>query len=224
MVKLYCDSGDLKQMSAIATQVSGFTSNPTLMRKAGVTDYLAFAREAVLLGKPISFEVFADDYEEMYRQAHVLAELGEQVYVKIPVVNTRGLSQGKLIGKLCREGVNVNATAVFTINQVITLARVMNKGPAIVSIFAGRIADTGLSPSLLVRRARHLCYGNIDILWASTRQLYSIQEAEQAGADIITIAPDMLAKMGLFGKDLRKYSRETVQMFYDDAKASGYVL
>jgi len=224
MVKIYADGASLDEMKSLAPKLDGFTTNPSLMRKAGVTDYLAFCRAASALGKPISFEVFADEFADMKRQARILAALGPNVYVKIPITNTTGQSSAELIAQLSAQGIRLNITAVFTQNQVQAAAAALTGTPAIISIFAGRIADTGKDPKAICRFARNHCSPHVEILWASTRELINIQQAEACGCDIITVPNDILRKMPLFTKDLTEYSLETVRMFHDDALASGYVL
>ncbi len=224
MVKIYADGANLDEMKSLAPKVDGFTTNPSLMRKAGVTDYLAFCRAAAALGKPISFEVFADEFAEMKRQARLLAALGSNVYVKIPITNTRGESSAGLITQLSAQGIKVNVTAVFTMNQVQTVEGALTSTPAIISIFSGRIADTGIDPKVACRFARKICRPETEVLWASTRELINIKQAEACGCDIITVPNDILRKMPLFAKDLAEYSLETVRMFHDDAKASGFTL
>ena len=226
MVKIFCDSADLKQMLAMRSCVQGYTTNPALMRKAGVTDYRAFAHEVVaaIPDLPVSFEVFADEMNEMERQAREIASWGENVYVKIPVTNTLGESTAQLINTLSGDGVKLNVTAIFTFAQIETVARSLYAAtPAIMSIFAGRIADTGTCPDPFFIKARHVKRAQTEILWASTRELYNIREAENL-CDIITVTPDMLAKMHLFKHDLAAYSLETVQMFFNDAQIAGYQL
>lgn len=225
MVKIYSDGADLEQMRAIYDRVDGYTTNPTLMRKAGVTDYEHFAKAALeIIDKPISFEVFSDDFDDMERQARIISGWGKNVYVKIPITNTKGHSSEYLIKELSKSGVKVNVTAVFTREQIRGICTVLNAAPAIVSIFAGRMADTGVDPMTLCRQAKSLLLMNVEVLWASTRELLNIKQAEEAGCDIITVSPDLLKKLDLFGKDLTQYSLETVQMFYNDAKAAGYQL
>jgi len=232
-IKIFADGANLAEIEELAadSRISGFTTNPTLMRKAGVKNYEAFCRGALeLIGdKPISFEVFADDHEAMYRQAHTLAEWGENVYVKIPVTNSKGHNSLRVINSLNREGINVNVTAVFTAKQVAEIGRALNDSgySAIISIFAGRIADTGRDPFHAMQHhvagLAMLC-PHVEVLWASPRQVLDVYEAERAGCHIITVTKAILDKMSLFVKDLEDYSLETVRMFHDDAKASGYKL
>ena len=227
MVKLFLDSASRIEMALLKERVQGFTTNPSLMRKAGVDHYLTWA-EYVIRTYPnhyISFEVISDDFNEMGEQAEKLSRLGGNVYVKIPVVNTKSESSGHLIKRLTKAGIKVNVTAVFTKAQIDAVIRVLDKNtPSIISIFAGRIADTGIDPSYTVSYASEQThpYRNIEVLWASTRQVFDVHFP--AGADIITVSADILKRMELEGKNLKEYSRETVQQFYDDAKAAGYTL
>jgi len=228
-VKLFADGASLGDIAALAKcdHIAGFTTNPTLMRKAGVTAYLDFVRTAIgyACGKPISFEVFADDEYHMALQAERLTQLGSQVYVKIPVTNTQGSSMIPLMRRLSLSGVKVNATAVMTrwqIHEIVAALR--DLAPSIVSVFAGRIADTGRDPSPTIATAivdSRIC-SNVQVLWASTRELYNIIQADELGCDIITVPGDILKKLPMLGKDLDGLSRETVQMFYDDAVQAGY--
>ena len=208
-------------MQKHASQVEGFTTNPTLARAAGVSEYTAFANQALLAsqGKPISFEVFADELVEMERQARVIHSWGDNVYVKIPCTLTNGRSTGLLVSKLSRRGIKVNVTAVMTFDQISEMARFLWVGtPAIVSIFCGRIADTGRDPVPFITKALQQKHDKTQILWASTRELLNIKQADAAGADIITVSPALLAKTALFGKDLGEYSLETVKQFHKDGK------
>jgi transaldolase len=209
--------------------VSGYTTNPTLMRKAGITDYKQFALQviAAIPDMPISFEVFSDDFETMEREAREIASWGGDTYVKIPITNTRGESAGPLISKLSKEGFSLNVTAMLTLDQVDTVAAAASPSSrTIVSVFAGRVADTGVDPvpvmTEAVRRLRAL--PKAELLWASPREVLNIAQAEACGCHIITATPDIIAKLPLTGKDLRQYSLETVKMFYDDARAAGYKL
>jgi transaldolase len=209
--------------------VQGFTTNPTLMRQAGVVDYVAFASEvlAEIRDVPISFEVFADEFGEMERQARLITSWGENVYVKVPVTNTRGDSSRGIVTALSREGVKLNVTALLTVAQVREVVGFLSPStPAIISVFAGRIADTGRDPVPImteaVRIARALPLAQV--LWASPREVLNVYQAEQCGCHIVTATPAVLQKLKLRGKDLTELSRETVQMFYDDARQSGYSL
>jgi transaldolase len=231
-IKIFADGASVTSMLEAARdpRIAGFTTNPTLMRKAGVADYRAFARE-VLAGirdKPISFEVFADDTAGMRRQAREIAAWGANVYVKVPVTNTRGAPSTDLIKELAADGVKLNVTALCTLDQVRAVARALAGGaPSVISVFAGRIADTGRDPIPLMREALGICRAadrRIQLLWASPRELLNIVQAAEMGCDIITVTPDLLAKLALYGKDLGTFSLETVQMFYRDAQAAGYKL
>ncbi|MBX4200303.1 transaldolase [Candidatus Parcubacteria bacterium] len=230
-IKLFADGADLRGIEEMARdpRIQGFTTNPTLMRKAGVKDYKAFALEALALvgGKPISFEVFADDFPEMERQAREIASWGENVYVKIPVTNTRGIFSGLTVGILSRAGVKVNVTAVLTLGQVLRVMDNLNPNTrAVVSVFAGRIADTGLDPVPVMQDALGILHERplAELLWASPRELLNVIQADSIGCHIITATNDVLKKLSLVGKDLTEYSRETVQMFYDDARAAEYTI
>lgn len=228
-VKLFCDGADFDSILRYCAYpwIRGFTTNPTLMRKAGITDYEAFARK--LLGavpdRPVSLEVFADDVEGMEAQARAIAGWGRNVNVKIPVTNQAGEFMGPLIRRLSAAGVNVNVTAILTIDQVERVAEAINPAtPAIISVFAGRIADTGVDPVPTMRRSREVLRRcpKAELLWASPRELLNVFQAEDAGCHIITVPPEILQKLGLVGKDLAAYSLETVSMFYGDAKAAAY--
>lgn len=230
-IKIFADGADIAGMKAMAAKpwIDGFTTNPTLMRKVGIADYKAFAREAIraLPGRPISFEVFADEFDEMETQAREIATWGPAVNVKIPITNTRGESSVPLCAKLARAGVVLNVTAIFTLDQVRALAAALDPSvPAIVSVFAGRIADTGVDPLPHMRECRALL-GNLpkaELLWASPREALNLVHAEQSGCHIITMTNDLLAKVEGFGKDLGQFSLETVQMFRKDAVAAGYTI
>jgi transaldolase len=231
-IKIFADGASLPALIEAARNpgISGFTTNPTLMRKAGVTDYRAFAKEALaaIRDKPISFEVFADDFAEMRRQAVDIATWGDNVYVKIPITTTRRESCVGLVNELSHSGVKLNVTAICTLEQVSQTAHALRGGsPSVVSVFAGRIADTGRDPIPLMREALALCRAadlRIELLWASPREVLNIVQAADVGCDIITVTPDLLKKLELFGKDLADFSLETVEMFYRDAKAAGYEL
>jgi transaldolase len=226
-IKIYADGSDPEEMVSVIDTVSGFTTNPTLMRKAGIVDYEAFARKVLRLipNHPISFEVFADEIPEMERQAKRLASYGENVYVKIPITNTKGVSTGALISRLLSQGIKVNVTAVFTIGQIAEVCEhLYYSTPAILSIFAGRIADTGIDPKRTVKQALELVPSNVEVLWASCREVYNIYEAEAVGCHIVTVPNNLIKKLSLFGKSLEEFSVETVKMFYDDAQSSGFTL
>jgi transaldolase len=231
-IKLFADGADLQSIIKLSkeSQIKGFTTNPTLMRKAGVQDYTAFAKEAlsVIKDKPISFEVFSDELNEMEEQARKIASWGDNVYVKIPITNTKSESTFPIIKSLSHSGVKVNVTGVFTLDQTAKAAgALMGGSPSVISIFAGRIADTGRNPSPIMKNALDMCVKmepNIELLWASPRELYNIIEADQVGCHIITVAHDILNKLNLLDKNLTLFSLETVQMFYNDAKKAGYTL
>ena len=230
-IAIYADGADVRDMVAARDGglVKGFTTNPTLMRKSGVSDYESFAREALAStgGMPISFEVFADDFAEMERQALLIATWGEAVFVKIPVTNTKGESSVELIRRLSSAGVKLNVTAILTLDQVREVVDALDPDtPAIVSVFAGRIADTGRDPIPLMREAKAICRARpkADLLWASPRELLNIFQAEECGCDIITCTNEILKKLSMVGKPLDELSLDTVKMFYNDAAAAGYTL
>jgi transaldolase len=230
-IRLFSDGADLASILEMAAKpwIQGFTTNPTLMRKAGVQDYEAFARTlvAVVPDRPISLEVFAEDEAEMERQAMTLASWGANINVKIPVTNRAGVFLGPLIRRLAQAGVALNVTAILTLDQVEHVAEALPpEAPAIISVFAGRIADTGIDPVPLMAWAKVLLRERprAQLLWASPREVLNIFQAEQAGCDIITVPPEILRKLDLVGKDLAAYSRETVEMFHRDAHAAAYTI
>ncbi|HVR64452.1 MAG TPA: transaldolase [Polyangia bacterium] len=231
-IKIFADGASLPDLTALAgnARIAGFTTNPTLMRKAGVRDYRAFAREVLqhITEKPISFEVFADEFAEMNRQAREIATWGGNVYVKIPVTNTRRESAAALVKALAADGVKLNVTAICTLAQVREVAQALAGGaPSVVSVFAGRVADTGRDPVPLMREALQICRDrdqSIELLWASPRELLNIVQAAEVGCDIITVTPDLLKKLELVGKDLGEFSLDTVKMFHRDAQDAGYKL
>ncbi len=230
-VKIYADGADRSAMLEMYAnpQIAGFTTNPTLMRKSGVIDYRAFAREILELipDRPISFEVFADDFPEMERQAAEIASWGANVLVKVPITNTRGESSARLLRRLSRAGIRVNVTALLTLEQVRKACECLTDGPlAKISVFAGRIADTGHDPVPLMAAAVELLrpYPNLQLIWASPRELLNIFQADAIGCHIITATSDILRKLDLIGKDLNEYSLDTVKMFYEDARKAGYQL
>ncbi|HET8796370.1 MAG TPA: transaldolase [Thermoanaerobaculia bacterium] len=230
-IAIYSDGADVRDMVAArdAGLVKGFTTNPTLMRKVGITDYEAFAKEALAAtaGMPISFEVFADEFDEMERQAKLIATWGEAVFVKIPITNTKGASSIPLIRRLSAAGVKLNVTAILTLEQVREVVDALDPAtPAIVSVFAGRIADTGRDPVPLMREAAQICAARpkAELLWASPRELLNIFQAEEVGCRIITVTSDILKKLSMVGKPLDELSLDTVKMFYNDAAAAGYRL
>lgn len=228
-VKIFSDGADIEQMkeSYKSGIVKGFTTNPTLMRKANVSDYKAFAKEAVkaIPDLPISFEVFSDDFDIMEKEALEIASWGKNVNIKIPITNTKGVSSVPLIKKLSSQGLFLNITAILTVEQVKQVSEAISKSSkTIVSVFAGRIADTGRDPKPIMKQAKEILSKNENayLLWASSRELLNIFEAEECGCDIITVTPDILKKLHLIGKDLTELSLETVQMFYKDAQSAGY--
>ncbi len=230
-VRLFQDGADLGSMRRAYAEglVQGFTTNPTLMRKAGVTDYEAFAREAItsIPDVPISFEVFSDTLQDMEREARQIASWGGTTYIKIPISDTRGDSTAPLIRKLSSEGLALNITALLTLEQVREAAAALSPdSPSIVSVFAGRIADTGIDPLPVMREAVRILepLPRAELLWASPREVLNVFQADECGCHIITATADILSKLSLTGKDLREYSLETVRMFYADAQAAGYKL
>jgi len=230
-VKIFADGADLAGMLEMYRKpfIRGFTTNPTLMRKAGITDYRAFAREVVraIPDRPISFEVFSDEFEEMERQARWIGAWGHNVNVKIPVTNTRGESSAPLVRRLSASGVVLNVTALFSLAQVREVVEALDPAtPAYVSVFAGRIADTGRDPVPHMREAKALLASRplAQLIWASPREVLNLVHADQAGCDIITVTNDLLAKLPGFGKDLGQFSLETVKMFRDDAVKAGFRL
>jgi transaldolase len=230
-IKIFADGADLSSMVALSRlpHIKGLTTNPTLMRQAGVVDYKAFAADvlAAVPDKPISFEVFADDHTEITRQARMIASWADNVYVKVPVTTTDGTSSNPMISELSGEGVKLNVTALMTPHQVETVASALQPGvPAIISVFAGRVADTGRDPVPLMEECVELLQHcqDIELIWASPRELLNIFQADAIGCDIITVTSDLLKKLELVGKDLDAFSLETVQMFHRDATAAGFQL
>ncbi len=228
-IKIYADGADKNSMLEMYQNpmIKGFTTNPTLMRKAGITDYKAFAFDILshIPDRSISFEVFADDFDEMEEQASEIASWGNNVMVKIPVTNTKGESAGPLIQKLSARGIPLNVTAILTLDQVKEVASCLSPNtPAIVSVFAGRIADTGVDPVPLMKKAMEYLKDlpKAELLWASPRELLNVFQANEIGCQIITATNDVLSKLKLVGKDLSEYSLDTVKMFYKDAQAAGY--
>ncbi len=230
-VKIFADAADRDGMLELSrvSYIRGFTTNPTLMRKAGVTDYRRFAREvlAAIPDRPISFEVVSDDFDVMERQAGEIANWGTNVYVKIPVTNTRGESSCALVRRLSHSGVKVNVTALLTLDQVRDVIDAVAGGaPSCVSVFAGRIADTGIDPTSVMRDALEVLRQapQAELIWASPRELLNIFQADEIGCHIITVTQDILRKLPLVGRDLRDYSLDTVRMFHDDASQAGLSL
>ncbi|MBC5809800.1 MAG: transaldolase [Candidatus Eremiobacteraeota bacterium] len=230
-VKIFADGADKDAIVALARNplVKGFTTNPTLMRKAGITDYEGFARDlvAAIPDYPISFEVFADEAPEMLSQARKIATWGGNVYVKIPVTNTKRETTSPVVRELTREGVKLNVTALMTADQVREVCAALSGGAAAcVSVFAGRVADTGRDPLPIMRESLDViaCHPGVELIWASPRELLNIFQADEIGTHIITVTHDVLGKLGLVGKDLDDYSLDTVKMFADDASKAGFEL
>ncbi len=227
--KIYGDGAELDGMLALYRQpyIKGFTTNPTLMRKAGITNYASFARQVLeaIPDRPISFEVFSDEFAEMEQHAREIATWGKHVYVKIPVTNTRREPAYDLIHRLAHAGVKVNVTALMTLAQVRLVVTALRGGaPSNVSVFAGRVADTGRDPVPMMAEAVDILRAepNAELIWASPRELLNVFQADEIGCHIITVTSDILKKLSLVGKDLDDYSLETVKMFYDDARAARF--
>ena len=230
-VEIFADGADLDGIRKLAQNplIKGFTTNPTLMRKVGISNYAAFAKDMldVIVGAPVSFEVFADEFDEMEAQALEIASWGDNVYVKIPITNSRGNTSVPLVERLSAQKVQVNVTAMMTLHQVRHVAEALHaETPAVVSVFAGRIADTGVDPVPLMREAVGILESRpvAKLLWASPRELLNIFHADDVGCHIITVTHDLLDKLKGVGKDLDQFSLETVQMFYNDASAAGYTI
>ena len=230
-VKIFADGADLDGIRAMYAKpwIKGFTTNPTLMRKAGVADYKSFASEVLreVPDRPVSFEVFADEFDEMESQALEIASWGPNVNVKIPVTNTKRQFAGPLIRRLSEAGVQLNVTAVMTLEQVKAVTEALSVDtPAIISVFAGRIADTGVDPMPVMREAIRIMETKpkAELIWASPRELLNIIQANEVGCHIITATNDILNKLSLLGKDHAAYSLDTVEMFYRDASAAGYTI
>jgi transaldolase len=230
-VKLFADGAEKKSILELYADpaIKGFTTNPTLMRKAGISDYEAFARDilSAIVDRPISFEVFADEPGEMERQARLINSWGPNVYVKIPVTNTRRESCNPLIHKLSADGIKLNVTAILTMPQVAGVVEALAGGaPSYVSVFAGRIADTGVDPLPVMAEAVDMLrpHPQMELIWASPREVLNVFQADCIGCHIITATPDILKKLALAGKNLDDYSLDTVRMFADDAMKSGFTL
>jgi transaldolase len=230
-IKIFADGADEKAFVELAANpmIKGYTTNPTLMRAAGVSDYEAFARRVlqVVTEAPISFEVFADDSDEMERQARKITTWGKNVYVKIPITNTRGDSSAGVMNRLAGDGIRLNITGMLTVDQVRTSSACLAGGPqCIISVFAGRIADTGVDPIPLMCEALDVLqpHPNLELLWASPRELLNIVQADAIGCHIITVTNDLLKKLPILGRDLADYSLDTVRMFHRDAAAAGFEL
>ena len=230
-VKIFADGADRAGILEMYRNplISGFTTNPTLMRKAGIVDYVAFAREilSAIPDRPLSFEVFSDDFDDMERQARLIASWGKNVYVKIPITNTKGQSSVGLLQKLSHAGIRVNVTAMMTEEQVAAILPAIRNGPgAYVSIFAGRLADSGRDPVPIMKRVVGMLapYKQLELIWASPREVLNLVQADEIGCQIITMTNDLIKKIPLLGKDPAVYSLETVRMFYDDAAKAGFKL
>jgi transaldolase len=230
-IKIFADGADLDGMVSLAREphIQGFTTNPTLMNEVGVKDFEAFARDVLgaIPDKPISFEVFADDFDEMERQALKICDWGPNVYVKIPVTNTRGETSAALISRVSEQGVKLNVTALLTPEQVNRVVEALSAGPqAIISVFAGRIADTGVDPVPLMQESLEIIrpYAGVELLWASPREVLNIVQADQIGCHIVTVTHDLLKKLGTLGKDLTDFSLDTVKMFHRDGQAAGFAI
>jgi transaldolase len=230
-VRVFADGADMASVRKLAADplIAGFTTNPTLMRAAGVEDYEQFAHEFLdtVSDRPISFEVFSDDFADMERQALKISSWGDNVFVKIPITNTEGASSLDLVRRLTNEGVQLNITALMTNAQVDATAEALEGGTsAFVSVFAGRIADTGREPEPIMVAALDTLrpLAGVELIWASPREVLNIFQADRIGCDVITVTPDLLAKLGLAGKDLDEFSLDTVRMFHRDASTAGYAL
>jgi len=228
-IKIFADGADLVSIEKLNMDqnISGFTTNPSLMKKAGVTDYKKFCQDVLKItkDKPVSFEIFSDDLDQMYDQANEIASWGKSIFVKIPITNSKGEKTSGLIKKLLENKVKCNVTAILTIQQVKEIYEISNfETEVIISIFAGRIADTGIDPIPMMTEAVNICKTkkNIEILWASTRELINIYQANQINCQIITVPHDILKKIPLIGKNLDDLSLETVQMFLNDATKAGF--
>ncbi|MDQ3691855.1 MAG: transaldolase [Chloroflexota bacterium] len=230
-VKTFADGTDLASLREIQANplVKGFTTNPTLMRKSGIVDYRTFARTMLdtVRDRPVSFEVLSDDFEVMYRQATELATWGPNVFVKIPITDTRGASSADLLRRLAREGVQLNVTAITTLEQVVRALDAVAASPAaVISVFAGRIADTGRDPMPVMRQAVEVIspHLNLELLWASPREVLNVYQADEVGCQIVTVTADILRKLELAGRDLHEVSLDTVRMFVRDAELAGLEL
>ncbi len=230
-VKIFADGADLEGILELYQNpyIAGFTTNPTLMRKSGISDYEHFSRKVLeyITDRPISFEVFSDEFDEMERQARKIASWGENVYVKIPVTNTRHESAAELVKCLACEGVQLNVTALMTLEQVRTISKALqDHAPSYISVFAGRIADTGRDPMPLMKEAVQIMspYRTQELIWASPRELLNIFHADEIGCHVITVTHDLLKKLSFVGKDLDEFSLDTVKMFHSDAEKAGFRL
>jgi transaldolase len=229
--RIFADGADLEGILALCAdeRIAGFTTNPTLMRRAGLTNYREFARRllAHIASRPVSFEVLADEAEEIRRQAQIIASWGENVYVKVPVTTTKGEALAPVVRQLSEGGVKVNVTAVLTVAHVSALADALKNGaPSCISVFAGRIADAGIDPMPIMKQAVEITHAVpcTELIWASPREILNVVQADEIGCDIITITHDLIKKLDTLGKGLEQYSLETVQMFHRDATAAGLSL
>lgn len=230
-VQIFADGADIEGIRTLRSNplIKGFTTNPTLMKQAGIKDYLKFSKEVIKVidGLPISLEVFSDDFAEMKTQALKLSALGSNVNVKIPITNTKSESSSKLVSELAKEGVSLNVTALFTLKQVDdTVAALQGSRKSYISVFAGRIADAGVDPMPIMEGALQLMRSEkqLELIWASPREVLNIVQADQIGCHVITVTHDLLKKLSGLGKDLTQFSLETVAMFANDAKNAGYTL
>ena len=228
-VQIFADGADIEGICTLRSNplIKGFTTNPTLMKQAGIKDYLKFSKEVieVIDGLPISLEVFSDDFAEMKTQALKLSALGENVNVKIPITNTKSESSSKLVSELAKDGVSLNVTALFTLKQVDdTVAALQGSRKSYISVFAGRIADAGVDPMPIMEGALQLMRSEkqLELIWASPREVLNIVQADQIGCHVITVTHDLLKKLPGLGKDLTQFSLETVAMFANDAASAGY--
>lgn len=229
--KIFADGADLESIASLVGDplIKGFTTNPTLMRKAGLDDYAEFARQVLdkVTTHPVSFEVVADDFGEMRRQARIIASWADNVYVKVPITDTRGTSTAEVVRDLSQDGVKVNVTAIMTVPQVEEAVAALEGGaPAYVSVFAGRIADSGRDPVPAVTRSVEIVSGHtgLEVIWASPRELLNLVQADAVGCHIITMTAELLGKLKLLGKDLQEFSLDTVRMFHEDAVHAGLTL
>ncbi len=227
--KIFADGADVKEMIRLSKDpmIKGLTTNPTLMKKAGILDYAKFAGEVLneIKTKPISFEVFSDSLIEMERQAELISSWGQNVYVKVPITNTQGISTQKLVRNLVKNNIKVNITAIMTLNQVKVISESLDEAvPNFVSVFAGRIADTGRDPVGIMRETVEFLkpIGSSEVIWASPRELLNIFQASEIGCHVITATTDILKKLEIVGYDLDQYSLDTVKMFYKDAQESNF--
>lgn len=225
-IKIYADGADLNDIFELNNNklIKGFTTNPSLMKKSRITNYKKFAEEILskVKKKPVSFEVLSDDLKEMYNEAKIINSWSDNIYIKIPIQNTKGQSTKDLVSSLCNENIKCNVTAIFSIEQIIELTKKLNKDNCfILSIFAGRIADAGVDPEPIFNEAKSITskFQRSELLWASPRETFNIIQANRCKSDIITLTPEYIKKMSNFGRDLNDFSLETVKMFYDDAKA-----